>query len=99
MLHAGHLVTGRAVIFGDFRLNNHLGGELVGADEIGSLVEARDSLGALGFAVSDAGRGEDRLDLDFQFRIQDFRLQFSISDSGFGVLPRTRKPVACRHKR
>src|SRR5437879_4813463 len=36
VLHAGHLVTGRAVIFGDFRLNNHLGGELVGHNEIGN---------------------------------------------------------------
>ena len=37
------------------------------------ILEARDSLGALGFAVSDAGRGEDLLDLDFQAGTDQFR--------------------------
>jgi hypothetical protein len=65
MLDARDLVAGRAIVLGQFGLDDDLGIDLVGDDEVRGLIEARQPLGAFRLAEADALSAQDILDRIF----------------------------------
>jgi hypothetical protein len=65
MLNAGGFVACRAVVFGNLGFDDDLEMELVGDDEIGRLVEARDAFGAFGLSITHSVARENFLANEF----------------------------------
>ena len=62
MLHSGYLVAGGVIVFRNLRLNDNLGIELIGNDEVGRLIKSSHAFGPFRLAEAHICPGEYALD-------------------------------------